>query len=239
MLASVPGNGSRSADRPVGSACQLHLSTIVVCSRGPARNGGQAAGDQAPRSGPLTREESRRAPASSATRPETSPRACVPHPGARCRGRAAKSRPDVGSRSRRLPASGWKGRAAFTCSVVTEDHTIPARSRNASSSCTAASPPRLSKPFAQCDGDRTGHGLTGQSRQLASEPTGLFVLDVQAHFLHLGRKIGRPSTLCHGSVVHNARRLRGIEELRLRHGLLHGRRRWPFPGPATTVGALN
>ena len=43
------------------------------------------------------------------------------------------------------------------------------------------------KAFAQRDGNRAGHGLTGQTRQLTGQPAGFLVLGIEAH----GRPPGR------------------------------------------------
>ena len=44
------------------------------------------------------------------------------------------------------------------------------------------------KAFTQRDGNGAGHGLAGQSRQVASEQTGFVILDVETHGRPHGRK---------------------------------------------------
>ena len=44
----------------------------------------------------------------------------------------------------------------------------------------------LLQAISQCNGDRAGHGLARETGELASEPAGLVVLDVEAHRMPLG-----------------------------------------------------
>ena len=56
----------------------------------------------------------------------------------------------------------------------------------------------------QRNGDRTGHGLTGQPRQLTGKPTGLVILDIQAHRRISGRCRHLPSTLRRDTTARNS-----------------------------------